>query len=73
MGEARRGGKGWRALGEGDARGLPERSFSLPDSRSPLSQVWTCLIAHGATLLAHSSHQHFLYGLPEEERGTISG
>ncbi|XP_011232007.1 natural resistance-associated macrophage protein 1 isoform X3 [Ailuropoda melanoleuca] len=35
--------------------------------------VWTCLIAHGATLLAHSSHQHFLYGLPEEERGTISG
>uniref|UniRef100_A0A452V0P3 Natural resistance-associated macrophage protein 1 n=1 Tax=Ursus maritimus TaxID=29073 RepID=A0A452V0P3_URSMA len=36
--------------------------------------VWTCLIAHGATLLAHSSHQHFLYGLPEEEeRGKISG
>nr|XP_045367988.1 natural resistance-associated macrophage protein 1 isoform X2 [Camelus bactrianus] len=31
--------------------------------------VWTCLIAHGATLLAHSSHQHFLYGLPEEDQG----
>ncbi|KAF3824149.1 hypothetical protein GH733_008434 [Mirounga leonina] len=31
--------------------------------------VWTCLIAHGATPLAHSSHQHFLYGLPEEEEG----
>ncbi|XP_058156107.1 natural resistance-associated macrophage protein 1 [Dasypus novemcinctus] len=29
--------------------------------------VWTCCIAHGATFLAHSSHQHFLYGLPEEE------
>ncbi|XP_047578503.1 natural resistance-associated macrophage protein 1 isoform X2 [Lutra lutra] len=28
--------------------------------------VWTCLIAHGATLLVHSSHQHFLYGLLEE-------
>uniref|UniRef100_A0A4X1UK70 Natural resistance-associated macrophage protein 1 n=1 Tax=Sus scrofa TaxID=9823 RepID=A0A4X1UK70_PIG len=27
--------------------------------------VWTCLIAHGATLLVHSSHQHFLYGLLE--------
>ncbi|KAB1279091.1 Natural resistance-associated macrophage protein 1 [Camelus dromedarius] len=36
---------------------------------SPLPQVWTCLIAHGATLLAHSSHQHFLYGLPEEDQG----
>ncbi|XP_032258288.1 natural resistance-associated macrophage protein 1 isoform X2 [Phoca vitulina] len=36
--------------------------------------VWTCLIAHGATPLAHSSHQHFLYGLPEEEeRRKISG
>uniref|UniRef100_A0A8C4M2V4 Natural resistance-associated macrophage protein 1 n=1 Tax=Equus asinus asinus TaxID=83772 RepID=A0A8C4M2V4_EQUAS len=29
--------------------------------------VWTCSIAHGATLLAHSSHQRFLYGLPEEQ------
>uniref|UniRef100_UPI003D9C70F8 natural resistance-associated macrophage protein 1 n=1 Tax=Equus caballus TaxID=9796 RepID=UPI003D9C70F8 len=29
--------------------------------------VWTCSIAHGATLLAHSSHQRFLYGVPEEQ------
>ncbi|KAF5922585.1 hypothetical protein HPG69_017958 [Diceros bicornis minor] len=29
--------------------------------------VWTCLIAHGATLLAHSSHRQFSYGLPEEK------
>ncbi|XP_070278225.1 natural resistance-associated macrophage protein 1 isoform X3 [Myotis yumanensis] len=36
--------------------------------------VWTCFIAHGATRLAHSSHQHFLYGLPEEEqKGEPSG
>ncbi|XP_035566807.1 natural resistance-associated macrophage protein 1 isoform X2 [Canis lupus baileyi] len=36
--------------------------------------VWTCFIAHGVTLLAHSSHQHFLYGLPDvEEKGKISG
>ncbi|XP_025857955.1 natural resistance-associated macrophage protein 1 [Vulpes vulpes] len=35
--------------------------------------VWTCFIAHGVTLLAHSSHQHFLYGLPDvEEKGKIS-
>eukprot|EP00069_Balaena_mysticetus_P021641 bmy_03173T0 len=30
--------------------------------------AWTCLITHGATLLAHGSHQHFLYGLPEEDQ-----
>lgn len=30
--------------------------------------VWTCFMAHGATMLAHRSHQHFLYGLPEEEQ-----
>lgn len=30
--------------------------------------VWTCFIAHGATLLIHSSHQHFLYGVPEEKQ-----
>ncbi|CAO2624970.1 Natural resistance-associated macrophage protein 1 [Lemmus lemmus] len=30
--------------------------------------AWTCCIAHGATFLTHSSHQHFLYGLPKEER-----
>lgn len=37
--------------------------------------VWTCLITQGATLLAHSSHQRFLYGLPEEdqEKGRTSG
>ncbi|XP_059559099.1 natural resistance-associated macrophage protein 1 isoform X2 [Myotis daubentonii] len=36
--------------------------------------VWTCFIAHGATRLAHSSHQHFLYGLPEEKQtGEPSG
>lgn len=37
--------------------------------------VWTCLITQGATLLAHSSHQRFLYGLPEEdqENGRTSG
>ncbi|XP_008568964.1 PREDICTED: natural resistance-associated macrophage protein 1 [Galeopterus variegatus] len=36
--------------------------------------VWTCCIAHGATFLAHCSHQHFLYGLPEEEeKGETSG
>ncbi|XP_060049882.1 natural resistance-associated macrophage protein 1 isoform X4 [Erinaceus europaeus] len=29
--------------------------------------VWACCIAHGASLLAHDSHKHFLYGLPEEE------
>ncbi|XP_012584434.1 PREDICTED: natural resistance-associated macrophage protein 1 [Condylura cristata] len=28
--------------------------------------VWTCGIAHGASRLAHSSHQHFLYGRPQE-------
>ncbi|XP_013375328.1 PREDICTED: natural resistance-associated macrophage protein 1 isoform X3 [Chinchilla lanigera] len=28
--------------------------------------AWTCCLAHGATCLTHSSHQHFLYGLPEE-------
>ncbi|XP_037379924.1 natural resistance-associated macrophage protein 1 [Talpa occidentalis] len=28
--------------------------------------VWTCGIAHGASCLAHSSHQHFLYGHPQE-------
>uniref|UniRef100_G3U5A7 Natural resistance-associated macrophage protein 1 n=1 Tax=Loxodonta africana TaxID=9785 RepID=G3U5A7_LOXAF len=30
--------------------------------------VWTSCIAHGATFLAHSSHQRFLYGLPDEEQ-----
>nr|XP_008537954.1 PREDICTED: natural resistance-associated macrophage protein 1 [Equus przewalskii] len=40
---------------------------ALRPSRSPLPQVWTCSIAHGATLLAHSSHQRFLYGVPEEQ------
>ncbi|XP_040123737.2 natural resistance-associated macrophage protein 1 isoform X1 [Ictidomys tridecemlineatus] len=30
--------------------------------------VWTCCIAHGATFLTHSSHQHFLYGLLEDRR-----
>lgn len=30
--------------------------------------AWTCCIAHGATFLTHSSHQHFLYGLPKEEQ-----
>ncbi|XP_055967596.1 natural resistance-associated macrophage protein 1 [Sorex fumeus] len=37
--------------------------------------VWTCCIAHGASRLAHSSHQHFLYGLPEEkpEKGEPAG
>ncbi|XP_068400572.1 natural resistance-associated macrophage protein 1 isoform X3 [Eschrichtius robustus] len=30
--------------------------------------AWTCLITHGATRLAHGSHQHFLYGLPEEDQ-----
>lgn len=37
--------------------------------------AWTCCIAHGATFLTHSSHQHFLYGLAEEgqEDGESSG
>ncbi|XP_032492974.1 natural resistance-associated macrophage protein 1 isoform X1 [Phocoena sinus] len=35
--------------------------------------TWTCLITHGATLLAHGSHQHFLYGLPEEDQEKTSG
>ncbi|XP_037066167.1 natural resistance-associated macrophage protein 1 isoform X2 [Peromyscus leucopus] len=30
--------------------------------------AWTCCIAHGASFLTHSSHQHFLYGLPKEEQ-----
>lgn len=54
--------------------GTGERGFTWaswevllsPGLMSSLSQVWTCLIAHGATLLVHSSHQHFLYGLLEE-------
>ncbi|XP_042535181.1 natural resistance-associated macrophage protein 1 [Dipodomys spectabilis] len=29
--------------------------------------AWTCCIAHGVAFLSHSSHQHFLYGLPEGE------
>uniref|UniRef100_A0A4X2JTP4 Natural resistance-associated macrophage protein 1 n=1 Tax=Vombatus ursinus TaxID=29139 RepID=A0A4X2JTP4_VOMUR len=29
--------------------------------------MWTCCVAHGAAALMHSSHQHFLYGLPQEE------
>ena len=67
---------GWGRQGEettdgglrGDAPGLPQRSCPLPYSRSPLPQAWTCLITHGATRLAHGSHQHFLYGLPEEDQ-----
>ncbi|KAK2505538.1 hypothetical protein MC885_010800, partial [Smutsia gigantea] len=39
---------------------------SLPGPHHLSGTVWTCFIAHGATLLVHSSHQHFLYGLPEE-------
>nr|XP_045003332.1 natural resistance-associated macrophage protein 1 [Jaculus jaculus] len=37
--------------------------------------IWTCCIAHGVTFLTHSSHQHFLYGLPAEDRehGEASG
>ncbi|XP_054979158.1 natural resistance-associated macrophage protein 1 [Sorex araneus] len=37
--------------------------------------VWTCCLAHGMSKLAHSSHQHFLYGLPEEkqEKGATAG
>ncbi|XP_069434438.1 natural resistance-associated macrophage protein 1 isoform X6 [Ovis canadensis] len=37
--------------------------------------VWTCLITQGATRLAHSSHQRFLYGLPgeDQEEGRTSG
>lgn len=76
MGEAKKGGNRWKALGEGDAQGgeASQRSCSLPDSWSPFLQVWTCFLAQGATVLAHSSHQHFLYGLPEEEeKERISG
>lgn len=42
---------------------------------STLFQVWTCCIAHGTTMLAHSSHKHFLYGLPEEgnKKGETTG
>lgn len=36
-----------------------------------LSQAWTCCIAHGADFLMHSSHQHFLYGLPIEAQGSV--
>uniref|UniRef100_A0A8C6HKA3 Natural resistance-associated macrophage protein 1 n=1 Tax=Mus spicilegus TaxID=10103 RepID=A0A8C6HKA3_MUSSI len=35
--------------------------------------AWTCCIAHGATFLTHSSHKHFLYGLPNEEQGGVQG
>ncbi|KAM6177794.1 natural resistance-associated macrophage protein 1 [Rhynchocyon petersi] len=37
--------------------------------------VWTCCIAHGAIFLLHSSHQHFLYGLSEDEqeKGATAG
>ncbi|XP_049624023.1 natural resistance-associated macrophage protein 1 [Suncus etruscus] len=37
--------------------------------------IWTCCIAHGTTMLAHSSHKHFLYGLPEEgsKKGETTG
>lgn len=63
MRETRRGGHG-RGLHRGFPRGLVP---ALRPSRSPLPQVWTCSIAHGATLLAHSSHQRFLYGVPEEQ------
>lgn len=30
--------------------------------------AWTCFLALGAASLTHRSHQHFLYGLPEEEQ-----
>ncbi|XP_076787789.1 natural resistance-associated macrophage protein 1 isoform X1 [Arvicanthis niloticus] len=33
--------------------------------------AWTCCIAHGADFLMHSSHQHFLYGLPIEAQGSV--
>ncbi|XP_039770724.1 natural resistance-associated macrophage protein 1 [Ornithorhynchus anatinus] len=29
--------------------------------------IWTCCIAHGATALVHTSHRHFLYGIPRAE------
>ncbi|XP_074154829.1 natural resistance-associated macrophage protein 1 isoform X2 [Sminthopsis crassicaudata] len=32
--------------------------------------TWTCCIAHGAAVLLHPSHRHFLYGLPQEEEGS---
>ncbi|XP_051839518.1 natural resistance-associated macrophage protein 1 isoform X2 [Antechinus flavipes] len=32
--------------------------------------TWTCCIAHGAAVLLHPSHQHFLYGLSQEEEGS---
>ncbi|KAM6151945.1 natural resistance-associated macrophage protein 1 [Erethizon dorsatum] len=37
--------------------------------------AWTCCLTQGATSLTHSSHQHFLYGLPEDEQedGESSG
>ncbi|XP_036277975.1 natural resistance-associated macrophage protein 1 [Pipistrellus kuhlii] len=36
--------------------------------------AWACVIAHGASRLAHRSHRHFLYGLPEaEQKGQPSG
>ncbi|GAB1285086.1 Natural resistance-associated macrophage protein 1 [Apodemus speciosus] len=35
--------------------------------------AWTCCIAHGASFLTHSSHRHFLYGLPMEEPGGVDG
>lgn len=46
------------------------RALASP-SLMVLSQAWTCCIAHGANFLTHSSHQHFLYGLPNEVQGGV--
>lgn len=70
-------------LGSAEGRGGQERETRGWGGRfcgalaSPplmvLSQVWTCCIAHGASFLTHSSHQHFLYGLPMEEQRGVAG
>lgn len=48
------------------------RSSGLSSTHG-LPQAWTCCLAHGASFLTHSSHRHFLYGLPIEEQGHAHG
>lgn len=60
-----RGGQKRETRGGGVCRALASPPLML------LSQAWTCCIAHGATFLTHRSHQHFLYGLPNEEQGGV--
>lgn len=60
--------------GTGRAREEDTWGFCRELTSPPLvfSQAWTCCIAHGATFLTHSSHQHFLYGLAKEEQEAVA-